>query len=75
MKHVVDGRGNYRQVIERWAVIIAGIVMVIAGAEQVDQKQAVNAFIVVQGFLREQNQPQQSRRQQNDQAAPPPAVA
>ncbi len=75
MKYVVDGGGNYRQVIERWTVIIAGIVMVVAGAEKVDQKEAIDAFIVVQGFLREINQPQQSGDGKDGQTAPPPAVA
>ena len=37
-KKLLMRRGNHRQIIERWAVIIAGIVMVIAGAEKADQK-------------------------------------
>jgi hypothetical protein len=49
--------------------------MVIASAEEVNQKQAVDAFIVMQGFLREQNQPQQGGSQQNAQAAPQPTIA
>jgi hypothetical protein len=32
--------------------------MVIAGTEKVNQKQAIHAFIVMQGFLCEENQPQ-----------------
>src|SRR6185437_13961696 len=56
-------------------MIVGRIVVIVAGAEQSDQKVAVHAFIVVQRLYCKKQQAQQSRRKQNGQAAPPPEIA
>src|SRR5262249_13372994 len=62
------------EVIERRPVIICGIVMIVAGSEQVGDEQTVDALIMVQRFQREIEASQNSCQRQNTAAHPVPAA-
>src|SRR5207302_1944314 len=66
--------GNKREVVERRPVIVAGIVVILAGAEKRGQKKAIHAFVVMQRLLGKKDQAKQGSHGKHAQATPPPEI-
>src|SRR5215470_8345562 len=73
-EQAADGGGDPAEVVERGSVVVAGIVVVIAGAEQRGHEESVHAFVVMQDLHGKLVGAHDRRAQKNGGRRPLPRV-